>query len=462
MAFNARDLAMLLPDEVDVVSMRFNNKSTAEETPEFQPLQPKVDKSRKVTRYFPQQVPAWVEPTADNSQASTPSDSMVSGGEVKDKRLERLARVSTIESSSSSGGRRKRYEAEVIVELDQNEAELDRVLGAAATTNYSIQDNTEDAEDADEVEEEDIATRRARSRSKMAEVSVPEELSCVFQSKVPPGAPESESSEYETDSDDEEEEQVLLKPVFVPRAKRETILEQERRQAEEEALREKKTQQLEERKKQTRVLVAESVRRLDEKREADTTDADSDAGLPDDTDDPEDAEAFELWRVRELTRLKRDIDAKMTLEMDRAETLRRRNMTAEQRKKEDERLAKDKPVVQKEKWNFLQKYYHKGVFYMDEASLKKDANDVRRQAFSEPTLEDKIDKEKLPAILQVKKFGMRGRTKYTHLVDQDTTRFDRGAGVVKPDRYLQNKYLSKVGGLGDLDSAGRVHKKQKL
>lgn len=161
-----------------------------------------------------------------------------------------------------------------------------------------------------------------------------------------------------------------------------------------------------------------------------------------------------------MNRLKRDIEHREVLEMERAETIRRRGMTDEERQKEDEMANKDKPVKEKAKWNFLQKYYHKGVFYMDEDSVKREAGDVRAQEFDAPTLEDKVDKSSLPAIMQVKKFGMRGRTKYTHLVDQDTTRFD--SRDIRPDARLLDKYQSKVGGVGDLDSAGRKKKQQRL
>lgn len=69
------------------------------------------------------------------------------------------------------------------------------------------------------------------------------------------------------------------------------------------------------------------------------------------------------------------------------------------------------------------RYYHKGAFYMDDDSVV-DKNDVRRKEYNAPTLEDHFDKKKLPKILQVKNFGKIGRTKYTHLTDQDTTDFD--------------------------------------
>ena len=44
-----------------------------------------------------------------------------------------------------------------------------------------------------------------------------------------------------------------------------------------------------------------------------------------------------------------------------------------------------------------------------------------KQDFTQATLEDHFDKTVLPKVMQVKDFGRAGRTKYTHLVDQDTT-----------------------------------------
>jgi len=45
-----------------------------------------------------------------------------------------------------------------------------------------------------------------------------------------------------------------------------------------------------------------------------------------------------------------------------------------------------------------------------------------KRDFSGATLEDQFDKTVLPKVMQVKNFGRSGRTKYTHLADQDTTK----------------------------------------
>ncbi len=44
-----------------------------------------------------------------------------------------------------------------------------------------------------------------------------------------------------------------------------------------------------------------------------------------------------------------------------------------------------------------------------------------KRSVDEPTLDDHINKAVLPKVMQVKKFGFAGRTKYTHLKDQDTS-----------------------------------------
>lgn len=77
-----------------------------------------------------------------------------------------------------------------------------------------------------------------------------------------------------------------------------------------------------------------------------------------------------------------------------------------------------------EKWRFMQRYYHDGVFFQtnpdDEGGTAK-ADNIYARDFSDPTGEDKMDKTILPGVMQVKHFGCRGRVKWTHLSNEDTT-----------------------------------------
>ncbi|KAF8912904.1 splicing factor, Prp19-binding domain-containing protein [Gymnopilus junonius] len=228
---------------------------------------------------------------------------------------------------------------------------------------------------------------------------------------------EEESSEYESES---EEEKVEFRPVFVPKRARATIAEKEAIARDtEEALRRKELE-AEERRKQSHDLVAESIRRelAEKEKEDDIPDVDDTDGL-----DP-DAE-FEAWRLRELGRIKEEKEEEIAHEKEREEIERRRAMPEEQRLKEDleraQKLREEKPKGQQK---FLQKYWHKGAFHQDEEILK-------RHDYTEAT-ESTMDVSLLPKIMQVKNFGKRSRTKYTHLLDQDTTVGTGGFGGAAP------------------------------
>lgn len=145
------------------------------------------------------------------------------------------------------------------------------------------------------------------------------------------------------------------------------------------------------------------------------------------------------------------------VEREQLEIERLRNMTEEERRQElrnNPKFVTNKAT--KGKYKFLQKYYHRGAFFMVSCKdisncvkyvvslvsvaasyrepspccdacciyLQNQDDDLYKRDFSAATLEDHFDKTILPKVMQVKNFGRSGRTKYTHLVDQDTTQFD--------------------------------------
>jgi len=77
---------------------------------------------------------------------------------------------------------------------------------------------------------------------------------------------------------------------------------------------------------------------------------------------------------------------------------------------------------------YLQRYYHAGAFFSDSRDESLFSRD-----FQQATGEDRtVDRSLLPKVMQVKKFGIKGRTKYTHLTDQDTSRRKEGGGGQEP------------------------------
>lgn len=86
----------------------------------------------------------------------------------------------------------------------------------------------------------------------------------------------------------------------------------------------------------------------------------------------------------------------------------------------------------------MQKYYHRGAFFLDQDE------DVLKRDVAKPTLEDHFDKASLPKVMQVKNFGRSGQTKYTHLVDQDTT--DTSSPWYSKEQHLAKTFFEKHGG----------------
>ncbi|KAF8649100.1 hypothetical protein HU200_064425 [Digitaria exilis] len=187
-----------------------------------------------------------------------------------------------------------------------------------------------------------------------------------------------ENEESEEESEDEQMGAAMVKPVFIPKSQRDTIAELERLEEleeEERQLEELVKKRLEACKIETRHVVVEEI----EKEEHVEKPLNEEANIEDvDTDDElNEAEEYESWENREIGRIKRD---------------------GEER---DARL-KDKESA-------------------DDTIQSAGKDDIYSRDFSEPTGEDKMDKSIPPKVMQVKHFGRSGRTKWTHLVNEDTT-----------------------------------------
>ena len=211
---------------------------------------------------------------------------------------------------------------------------------------------------------------------------------------------------------------MIFNNTFFVRSKdRLTIQEREREEARARQLEKEALRAAEERRRQTLRMVEDEVRKATM---ADRLTGDEGLGLEEvNTDDENDEIEYEAWKVRELKRLKRDRDEAEQIAREATEVERLRNLTEDERRME--LRMNPKQITNKSakgKYKFLQKYYHRGVFYL------ADEENVLKRDFTAPTLEDRFNKSVLPKVMQVKNFGRSGRTKYTHLVDQDTTDFD--------------------------------------
>ncbi|GAU96365.1 hypothetical protein RvY_07821 [Ramazzottius varieornatus] len=357
----------------------------------------------------------------------TGEDDQSTANEHLDPRLQRLRGQA---DSDEETDRSQRYRRVI------TEPEILPPVSSNALDGFNMQKFRINAEDDSDDDDEKIAQRRALIREKALQRQVEEEVAV----KAEEEETDEDDSEYEDGSGSEDEANPRLKPVFVRRQDRVTLKEREEEEKK-QILRERaEKRRAEERKVEARRIVEQEVKReMEEKLREKNNDLDDTFAIPVviDNEDPE-AE-YEAWKVRELTRIKRDRDERDTHLKEQAEVERLRNLTEEERLRE---LANKPKVVtnqtKKGKMKFLQKYYHRGVFYLDQEK------EVYTRDYTAPTLEDHHDKAVLPKVMQVKNFGRAGRTKYTHLVDQDTTKFD---SVWTEQNTLNVKYYAgKAGG----------------
>ncbi|XP_030621635.1 microfibrillar-associated protein 1 [Chanos chanos] len=357
--------------------------------------------------------------------------------EMSDPRLRRLLNRVSEDAEERLARHRQIAEPELVAESSEDSDE-----GAWHP------EREESTEEEEEVDDEEIERRRALMRQR-AQERKNEEMEMMAVEEEGKSGDESESeSEYEEYTDSEDETEPRLKPVFIRKKDRVTVAEREAEEQKQKELEAEAKKQAEERRRYTLKIVEEEAKK--EFEENRRTLAALEAL---DTDGENEEEEYEAWKVRELKRIKRDREAREALEKEKSEIDRFRNLTEEERRAE---LRNNGKVVTnkatKGKYKFLQKYYHRGAFFMDEEE------DVYKRDFSAPTLEDHFNKTILPKVMQVKNFGRSGRTKYTHLVDQDTTSFD--SAWAQESAQNSKFFKQKAGGVRDVFDRPSVQKRK--
>ncbi|RDW88615.1 hypothetical protein BP6252_00647 [Coleophoma cylindrospora] len=259
-----------------------------------------------------------------------------------------------------------------------------------------------------------------------------------------------DESEEESESEEEAPRRVMMRPTFIKKDKRnngasaatdgkteaELIAEEEAR-----------------RKAAADEIVEEQIRKDIAAKEAGKKhwdDEDDDVDDVDDTDGLDPEFEYAQWKLRELKRIKRDREAIEEAEKEREEIDRRKNLTEEERKLEDDEfIAKQKEEREgKGKMSYMQKYYHKGAFFQDDAKAEGlDRRDIMGSRFAD----DVQNRELLPQALQLRdmtKIGKRGATKYKDLKSEDTGRWgqfdDRGprkgpGGFGADERFMPDR-----------------------
>lgn len=361
---------------------------------------------------------------------------------TSDPRLRRLQNRMNEDVEERLARHRKIVEPEVVV----GESESESSEPGEDWRVVEREDTSEEEEE--EVDDEEIEIRRSMMRQKAAERKTDEMEVMEVEDEWKSGEESESESEYEEYTDSEDETEPRLKPVFIRKKDRVTVQEREAEAIKQKEVEAEAKRMAEERRKYTLKIVEEEAKKEIEenKRSLAALDALN-------TDDENDEEEYEAWKVRELKRIKRDREEREAMEKEKAEIERMRNMTEEERRAElraNGKIITNKAL--KGKYKFLQKYYHRGAFFMDED------DDVYKRDFSAPTLEDHFNKTILPKVMQVKNFGRSGRTKYTHLVDQDTTSFDSAWG----QESAQNTkfFKQKAAGVRDVFERPSVKKRK--
>ena len=260
---------------------------------------------------------------------------------------------------------------------------------------------------------------------------------------------ESSGSESGPDESSSEEEspKTLLRPIFIKKDLRKDIAPAPLAKNEDETWAEEERR----RKEKADALIQEQLERNAAARAAGKKnwddDEDSEADQVDDTDGLDPETEYAAWKLRELKRVKREREVIEVAEKEREEIERRRNLSQADREAEDrDFLEKQKEEREsKGKMGYMQKYFHKGAFFQDDA---KEQGLDRRDIMGSRYADDVPKRELLPQYMQIRdmtRLGRKGRTKYKDLKTEDTGRWgevNMGRGPRKsPDGSVDERFM---------------------
>lgn len=246
------------------------------------------------------------------------------------------------------------------------------------------------------------------------------------------------SQSYKDDID-EHKNTAPIKTVYVPKSQRETLKEKGKVDIQ---MKDKEK----ERQYDTKKMIAEALR-VDRIKPSTPIDhvmnrSHIDPMEIDTDDDINEEEGFEEWKRRETARLARE--AEISEKTNKNQPYQASFQFASKTDKADQKRVL---LKHRTKMKFLQKYYHKGAFFQtntDDKFGSTVANPIYERDYRVPTTADNFDKTLLPVVMQVKNFGRRGRTKWTHLVAEDTSNQESlpmALGVIRTRRATQSEIV---------------------